>query len=354
MCARTALVDNRTEVVILQHPKEAFHPFGTVRFAKLGLARVRTVVPDHPRRAVRLALPPNAGVLYPSPHAVDIGRHPPPDLDALVVIDGTWPQARSLYRHNPWLAALPHYALSPAAPSAYRIRREPDERFLSTIEAIAGALAAIEPNTAGLPHLLGSFRSMIDDQVEYARTPVPRVLRRRRVGPRRLRLPDDLVIAHAEVTRDASGRSEVLLCAAVQVATGEVFQAYGCTEALEASDGLLLHMGLARRDVAGGFAQATLGARWVAFVGGRPHLCWSQSTVAAMHAMAPSIAPALMLKGAYCNALRRRAGALEAVVTRHALRPEAPRFDGRMGVVMAQLEAVVRWLLETEGRAVSV
>ena len=33
----------------------------------------------------------------------------------LVVLDGTWHHARSLFRENPWLDALPKYAFSPPA-----------------------------------------------------------------------------------------------------------------------------------------------------------------------------------------------------------------------------------------------
>ena len=37
VCGLITPVDNRTRVVIVQHPRERRHPFGTVRLARLGL-----------------------------------------------------------------------------------------------------------------------------------------------------------------------------------------------------------------------------------------------------------------------------------------------------------------------------
>jgi len=45
VCDTIARVANRTEVIILQHPRERGHPFGTVRFARLGLEIARTMPP---------------------------------------------------------------------------------------------------------------------------------------------------------------------------------------------------------------------------------------------------------------------------------------------------------------------
>jgi DTW domain-containing protein YfiP len=97
---------------------------------------------------------------------------------------GPWGQASKLYRENGWLAALPHYALSPSEPSRYRIRREPRPNFISTIEAVVAALRILEPATEGLDALLTAFDEMIDAQVVYAhrapRRPERKIRRRAR------------------------------------------------------------------------------------------------------------------------------------------------------------------------------
>ena len=46
------------------------------------------------------------------------------NVSHLLVLDGTWSQARALYRQNPWLTGIPHFQLSPEAPSRYRIYQQ--------------------------------------------------------------------------------------------------------------------------------------------------------------------------------------------------------------------------------------
>ena len=60
------------------------------------------------------------------------------------MVDGTWWQTKKVVRENPVLAALPRYAFTPRAPSEYRIRKEPQDDYVSTIEALALVLGALE------------------------------------------------------------------------------------------------------------------------------------------------------------------------------------------------------------------
>ena len=39
VCGNIPRVDNRTSILVLQHPRERLHPIGTARFVRLGLAR---------------------------------------------------------------------------------------------------------------------------------------------------------------------------------------------------------------------------------------------------------------------------------------------------------------------------
>jgi len=102
------------------------------------------------------------------------------------VLDGTWSQARGLYRENPWLSELPHYSLSPAEPTRYRIRKAPRRSYVSTIEAIVQALTLLEPETEGIDRLIEVFDEMIDAQDVYSRRSPRRILRKRtRIDPQR-------------------------------------------------------------------------------------------------------------------------------------------------------------------------
>lgn len=168
MCGSVPTVENRTRVVIVQHPRERKHPFGTVRLARLGLRHVEVLVADRDRSGLTRCPPctrPGAMLLYPNPGAPCLPELPAPP-PALVVLDGTWSTAGKLRRDNQWLQALPTVALAPTQPGRYRIRKAPRPAVqLSTIEAIVAALLAIEPDTRGLTGLLGAFDAMVDRQL---------------------------------------------------------------------------------------------------------------------------------------------------------------------------------------------
>lgn len=177
ICGTIQRVDNRTPITILQHPRERFHPLGTVRIARLGLARARVewCAPWEDAGAIRDRLPAGAALLYPAPGARDLASVPSAEHPRhLVAIDGTWFLARKIYHAHPWLHALPHVALTPSRPSRYRIRRAPRADYLATLEAIVDALRIVEPDTLGLDGLLAAFAAMIDRQAAYRTSPGPR------------------------------------------------------------------------------------------------------------------------------------------------------------------------------------
>jgi len=65
----------------------------------------------------------------------------PATIDGIVVLDGTWSKAKTLWWRNPWLSKLPRLSLTPEKPSIYgRLRAEPRREFVSTLESVAGAL----------------------------------------------------------------------------------------------------------------------------------------------------------------------------------------------------------------------
>jgi DTW domain-containing protein YfiP len=84
-------------------------------------------------------------VLFPSVHARPIERDA---RDArpvtLVVPDADWRRAQKLATREPALVALPQVCVPLDAPSAYRLRKHPDPRYLATFEGIARALGVLE------------------------------------------------------------------------------------------------------------------------------------------------------------------------------------------------------------------
>ena len=170
ICASIEPVANRTGIVILQHPRERFHPIGTTRIARLALRQVR-VEPCAPwidGVAVRSRLPATAALLYPTSTATDLAALAAAQRPHhLVLLDATWFHARKMYETHAWLRALPHVSVTPSRPSRYRIRREPQPHCIGTLEAIVDALRVLEPETHGLDALLRSFDAMIARQAAY-------------------------------------------------------------------------------------------------------------------------------------------------------------------------------------------
>src|SRR5688572_29948824 len=138
-CAHVTPLETKTKVVILQHPRERDVPINTARIAALCLPGSELHVGVRWNKP--LGTPDRPPVLlYPGPGAIDIERDPPKGPVTLVVLDGTWWQARKLVRANPEIARLPRYAFRPDQPSTYRIRKEPQADYVSTIEALAHLL----------------------------------------------------------------------------------------------------------------------------------------------------------------------------------------------------------------------
>ena len=69
----------------------------------------------------------------------------------LVLIDGTWAQAKRMVRDSPHLSEFTQVCFQDAAHSAFdAVRREPDEHCVSTLEACVRALRLLEPDSAAV------------------------------------------------------------------------------------------------------------------------------------------------------------------------------------------------------------
>ena len=75
----------------------------------------------------------------------DVLTDPPPHPVTLIVVDGTWSNAKTLVRDSTVLSALPRVAFAAPRPTEYRIRREPRDEYVSTIEALVHVLVSFAP-----------------------------------------------------------------------------------------------------------------------------------------------------------------------------------------------------------------
>jgi DTW domain-containing protein YfiP len=354
-------VDNRTEVVVLQHPRERLHPIGTARFAQLGLQRSAVHVAWNASAQERERpawLPARVGLLYPAPHARELSELPAQERpEHLLVLDGTWNTARTLYRDKLWLKELPHYRLMPAQPGRYRLRREPQHDYVSTIEAIVEALRILEPNTLGLEELIQAFDRMIDQQIELGsgRTGPPRTRKRRRPSAER-NLPhaltrdlSRLVIVYGESARAPAGLPhEFSYFVAYALGRAEVFQCIVRPQTGLPPADHLHYMGLSATDFDVAVAHAELCERWERFLAGcaEPPLlaAWNQRTLDLLTRMTGCASSRLSLKGAYRAVYGRDALSLEEAVEQRALALPALGLMGRAERRLAGCVAVAQHL----------
>ena len=353
VCARVPRVDNTTTVWLLQHPRERRHAIGTARLLALGLARTRLDVISlkGPRRELP-GVNPGTALLYPGADARPLETLAPSERpDQLIVLDGTWHHAHTLWRELGWLRGIPRVTLGAIEPSRYRIRREPRIECVSTVEAVVAALRVLEPETQGLDELLAAFDSMIDDQVRYVRErPGPRRAKRRLAGSARgvaraiAERWNDLVIVYAESAPDPPGRSLVQLTAA-RPAGGEPFDRVVAGPIPAGRH----YMQLADADWSTASSLRDVRSAFLQFR--RPRdliLAWNQSTLDLM-AAAGLEAAGLSLKSLWSNAFERAPGTLESVIVRAGLTRPAVEVRGRAADRLGNALAVARALRERAG-----
>ncbi|MBM3973548.1 MAG: DTW domain-containing protein [Planctomycetes bacterium] len=358
-CADLPSVPTRTRIVILQHPHERTHPFGTARLVRLMMPNSEVHVPWSGFTGTleqKLDLPPDTAVLYPSPDAPLLDELPRDRMPStLVAIDGTWAHAKRLYRENGWLRALPHARLQPAQPSRYRIRREPRADYVSTLEAIVEALRVLEPEHTRLDELITAFDRMIDRQIAHTAV-VERFGRRKETRQRPSRALSPLLadrrlaVVYAESALPggdpaATRRIVHWVAARLDGDAGEVFETLVQPGEPAPVDHHLGHMGLSLADLADGEPHAAAAARFAAWLGdGAPVAAWTRTTLDWGEAMLPRGTATTALKVNYCNCINHSAGLLEDALAAQGLQPAAVPVRGRANARLGNAIAIARWL----------
>jgi DTW domain-containing protein len=178
-------IDNRLFVLILQHPQERKEVLATAALTRALLSRADLVVGlSWPNLSGALGRPVDAkrwaalylGSARPAAlgdprEVIALDRHGEPVADqeamlrglgGVVVLDGTWKEAKTLWWRNPWLLKLRRLVLNPQRKSRYgRIRREPRREALSTLEAVALLLKYVDGGPEVEARLLGALDRLI-------------------------------------------------------------------------------------------------------------------------------------------------------------------------------------------------
>jgi DTW domain-containing protein YfiP len=368
-CDRLTRLHSRTRVCFLQHPRESRVAIGTARMAHLSLPNSelhRGVEFGAHERVRALASASDTALLFPGEGALDPEELSGSSPRTLIVVDGTWAQARKVVKRNPLLQALPRIGLRPAQPSNYRIRSEPAAHCVSTIEAVVHVLGALEGDPGRFQPLLRAFDRMVDLQLEHAarRAGPPRVRRKPQRRPRaelalaelHARFPAAVAIyaeanAHARLGSGA-GEAELIQLVAVRPATGARFEAL-IAPRRPLAPGAPAHLEVAAaRILAGDDIQSALG-RFRAFLHAEDLFCgWGGYALDLLRAEGGPERPFLDLRLLAARLLRRRPGGVEqAVRLLGRPEPQRPLGEGRAGRRLAALAALLDELCALGGGA---
>jgi DTW domain-containing protein YfiP len=186
ICDSVTPIESRVSLLILQHPQEQDRALGTARVTALhfknAVVRIGLSWPSLSRALGRpVADPSRWAVLYLGSAKVadletnsdivainrkgeieDNQRAILKDIEGIVLLDGTWSQAKALWWRNAWMLKCQRVILGPSRPSRYgQLRREPRRDGLSTIEAAAMLLSSLEKRPDIAETLHASFERML-------------------------------------------------------------------------------------------------------------------------------------------------------------------------------------------------
>jgi DTW domain-containing protein len=212
ICDSITPIESRISLLILQHPQEQDRALGTARLTALhfknAVLKIGLSWPSLAKALGRpVADPSRWAVLYlGSAKVADLGitsdivainrkgeiednqRGILKDIEGIVLLDGTWSQAKALWWRNAWMLKCQRVILGPAHPSRYgKLRKEPRRDGLSTIEAAAMLLAGLEKRPdiaevliASFERMLARYRQAQSEMPELAPKPRKRDYRRRK------------------------------------------------------------------------------------------------------------------------------------------------------------------------------
>ena len=184
VCTNAEPFDNRHFVLIMQHPQEQDKELGTAGILKSMLknSRLEIALSRSGLAAVlkRPADPKRWGVLYlgaqkETPVASGLyvlnkkgglatdREQILKDLEGIILLDGSWSQAKALWWRNPWLLKTRRLLLVPEKRSLYgKLRKEPRRESVSTLEACAQCLNYLGEDPRIAEGLSAAFALMLE------------------------------------------------------------------------------------------------------------------------------------------------------------------------------------------------
>ena len=206
-------LETATRVLVLQHPAEAKRQIASVPLISMCMKSVLVTKGvsfsgdiEPLQQAVQSGFEPL--LLFPSADAVALDSVNASTLATgskklLVLIDGTWTQARHMIRHSPeLLGRCTPIKFDQRIDSIFNaLRREPEPYCMSTVEACARALRFLEPSAAAQAaarHMDASLKLLVQGQIANVGRDVRFIDRKRRTGNRLQAQPTSAVLAPLE------------------------------------------------------------------------------------------------------------------------------------------------------------
>jgi DTW domain-containing protein YfiP len=153
ICAAIPKLNLRTRVALLIHSKELKRTTNSGRLAIHALSNskmyVMGAISGRPDLSDLLSPEYESYVLYPSDDAVELNTIKTDKPIQLIVSDGNWRQASKITTRNKELSDLPRVKITRPNRAEHHLRKEHFKEGLSTLEAIAEALATIEGESVG-------------------------------------------------------------------------------------------------------------------------------------------------------------------------------------------------------------
>jgi DTW domain-containing protein YfiP len=144
ICSFTPHLESQIPFLLVQHSRERCRSSNTGRLLQLAFPQIPTFLHEKPEDVQALTqtlqnYPGHAFVVFPSTSGVSIEdlqhlqkeQHP----FCLILLDGSWRQAKRMKSRIPILRTLPCISLKAPSPSNYLLRKQNREEGLSTVEA---------------------------------------------------------------------------------------------------------------------------------------------------------------------------------------------------------------------------
>ena len=185
MCGEIRPIVTETRFIILMFPKE-FRKIknGTGHLTRLSLPNSELYVGEdfsRHRRVNELIDDPQTDcfILYPGQESIVLNDTPiarPGRKRVIFLIDATWPSSRRMLRLSKNLHALPRVSFRTERLSQFKIKQQPKDYCLSTIESTQCVLELLAKNgderiaPEALERFLSPFEAMVRYQIERLKT----------------------------------------------------------------------------------------------------------------------------------------------------------------------------------------